>query len=203
MNSKNGEYSTLDYWTMRYELDQDSFEWFKKYSDIKQIFNIIPKHYKLLILGCGTDTLSEELFKDGYKHILNIDFASNLIERMKLTNFNMEWKCMDVTNLEIESESIDCAIDKGTMDALMCEDKQDVWNPSDVVRERVNKEISEVYRVLSKNGIFIYITFGQPHFRTSFFNGFDWELEIKTLGVDFHYFVYILRKNGEVKEDLK
>lgn len=54
-----------------------------------------------------------------------------------------------------------------------------------------------MFRVLKSGGVFVYITFGQPHFRKPVLlkEEYNWELEVKTIGDGFHYFVYILRKN--------
>jgi hypothetical protein len=53
-------------------------------------------------------------------------------------------------------------------------------------------------------GIFFYFTFGQPHFRTRYMvpdshPQYNTSLEVRTLGEEedsFHYFAYILRKEG-------
>jgi fructose-1,6-bisphosphatase len=53
--------------------------------------------------------------------------------------------------------------------------------------------LSNIYRVLSKGGLFIYLTFGQPHFRRRFLTRPGTTLEIKELGDSFHYYLYIMR----------
>ncbi|KAL9710951.1 hypothetical protein Ac2012v2_005492 [Leucoagaricus gongylophorus] len=35
------------------------------------------------MLGCGNSKLSEDLWEDGYKNIINTDFSGVLIEKMK------------------------------------------------------------------------------------------------------------------------
>ena len=50
-----------------------------------------------------------------------------------------------------------------------------------------------VHRVLRKGGIFIYLTFGQPHFRRRYLDRPNTTLEIRKLGDAFHYFLYIVR----------
>ncbi|KAJ7742800.1 hypothetical protein B0H16DRAFT_1562411 [Mycena metata] len=51
-----------------------------------------------------------------------------------------------------------------------------------------------LYRTLKKDsGVFIYLTFGQPHFRRRFLTHPDTKLEIKELGEAFHYYIYVLR----------
>ena len=52
-------------------------------------------------------------------------------------------------------------------------------------------------RVLRPSGTFLYVTFGQPHFRRRFLTGphsSGTKLEIRELGESFHYYMYILRK---------
>lgn len=49
-------------------------------------------------------------------------------------------------------------------------------------------------RVLRKGGVFLYLTFGQPHFRRRYLTRPDTALEIRQLGEAFHYYLYILRK---------
>lgn len=49
-------------------------------------------------------------------------------------------------------------------------------------------------RVLRKGGSFIYLTFGQPHFRQRYLTRPETTLEVKSLGDAFHYYLYIVRK---------
>ncbi|THH30107.1 hypothetical protein EUX98_g4084 [Antrodiella citrinella] len=135
----NEEYGTKEYWDQRYsqEAEDDSFDWFKTYSDITPILSeLIPsKDARILMLGCGNSKLSEEMYDDGYKNIVNIDvnirlYSGILIERMQHKHSEsrpeMQWFEMDVRDLKFEPGSFDVAIDKGTMDAMMTA-KGDVW----------------------------------------------------------------------------
>lgn len=51
---------------------------------------------------------------------------------------------------------------------------------------------------LKPNGTFIYVTFGQPHFRRPLLEQerYNWELELITFGETFHYYIYVMRKKG-------
>ncbi|PAV19595.1 S-adenosyl-L-methionine-dependent methyltransferase [Pyrrhoderma noxium] len=170
---KNEQYGTMEYWNERYQKESDgqSFDWFKSYKDIADLIQeLIPdKSSRILMLGCGNSKLSEDMYDDGYQNIVNIDYSSIVIEQMKErhgeTRSSMEWHEMDIRDLKFDDNSFDVAIDKGTMDAMMTA-KGDVWDPPEHVINDCNKEVDEVLRVLKKtNGRFIYITFGQPHFR--------------------------------------
>lgn len=148
------------------------------------------------MLGCGNSRLSEEMYDDGYRNIVNVDYSSTVINQMRLrhkTRDTMEWHEMDIRQLKFQDDTFDVAIDKGTMDAMMTS-KGDVWDPPQDVIDNCTREVSEVLRVLRKGkGIFLYLTFGQPHFRKRFLSVPGTTLEIKELGEAFHYYFYILR----------
>ncbi|TCD69131.1 hypothetical protein EIP91_008607 [Steccherinum ochraceum] len=150
----NEGYGTKEYWDERYskESEDDSFDWFKTYSDIAPIIReLVPsKEARILMLGCGNSKLSEEMYDDGYKNIVNTDYSGILIEKMRQkhvdTRPEMEWHEMDVRDLNFDSDSFDVAIDKGTMDAMMTA-KGDVWDPPEDVIESCTKEVDEVLRL--------------------------------------------------------
>ncbi|KAE9399951.1 S-adenosyl-L-methionine-dependent methyltransferase [Gymnopus androsaceus JB14] len=197
----NDQYGTKDYWNQRYtqEADGASFDWFKSYSEIASILqDLIPdRSSKILMLGCGNSKLSQDMYDDGYQNIVNTDYSSVIIEKMKErhgeSSPSMDWYEMDVRDLKFDDASFDVAIDKGTMDAMMTA-KGDIWNPPQQVIDDCTKEVSEVIRTLRKGkGIFIYLTFGQPHFRKRYLNVPGTTLEVRELGEAFHYYLYIVR----------
>lgn len=135
------------------------------------------------------------MWEDGYHNIVNTDYSKTVIEQMRRRHEvrpEMEWHEMDVRELKFDDSSFDVAIDKGTMDAMMT--SKDVWEPPPQVIDDCTKEVDETLRVLRKpSGLFIYLTFGQPHFRRRFLTRPGTTLEIKELGEAFHYYLYILR----------
>ncbi|CAO3697304.1 unnamed protein product [Rhizopus stolonifer] len=174
-------YKTQEYWEERYQKE-----------DTSTTFDC-----QNLMLGCGNSTLGEDMYLDGYKNITNIDYSKTVIENMKLRctdKFEMTWLEMDIRDLKFDNESFDAIIDKGTMDALMC-DRGDVWDPSEELIQEVKGEVDEVERVLKVNGTFLYITFGQPHFRKRHLQRDCWTIDIKTMGEAFHYFFYTMLKS--------
>lgn len=137
------------------------------------------------------------MYDDGYHNIVNIDYSSIVVEQMKAQHVylrpEMEWHEMDIRALQFPDHSFDVAIDKGTMDAMMTSSGS-VWDPPQQVIDDCTQEVNEVARILHHPfGTFIYLTFGQPHFRKRYLLRDDADLEIRTLGEAFHYFLYILR----------
>ncbi|KAL1725285.1 S-adenosyl-L-methionine-dependent methyltransferase [Schizophyllum commune] len=150
------------------------------------------------MLGCGNSKLSEDMWDDGYHNIVNIDYSPVVIEQMRRRNSEkrpqMQWHEMDIRDLQFPDASFDIAIDKATMDAMLTY-KGDPWNPPENVVEDCMKEVDEVVRVLRPGGTFIYLTFGQPHFRKRYLDKRPGTtLEVCELGDTWNYYLYILRK---------
>ncbi|KDQ26906.1 hypothetical protein PLEOSDRAFT_1093840 [Pleurotus ostreatus PC15] len=199
--AKNEEYRSKEYWDQRYsqEDEDSSFDWFKSYGEISStIHDIIPdKAARILMLGCGNSKLTEQMYDDGYKNIVNIDYSQVVIDKMQRRHAErrpeLTWLEMDIRDLKFADDAFDVAIDKGTMDAMMTS-KGDVWDPPAQVIEDCEREVMEVVRVLKKGtGRFVYLTFGQPHFRKRYLTKPQTTLEVKELGDFFHYYLYILR----------
>lgn len=142
--------------------------------------------------------LSEQMYDAGYENIVNVDFSEPVIEHMQAKCSNrtkMTWLVMNICELKFDPESFDVVIDKGTMDALLC-GSTSVWDPPESVKKACNAEVSNVVRVLKSGGVFIYVTFGQPHFRKMFLSRPDhWFLTVDTIGDAFHYFIYSMVKH--------
>ncbi|KAL5633345.1 hypothetical protein ACGC1H_003741 [Rhizoctonia solani] len=139
----NKSYEGKDYWDERYQSEEgrQPFDWFKSYKDIKEILEVyIPrKNVRILMLGCGNSTLSEDMYQDGYQNIVNIDFSPVVIQHMRSAYPHMEWLEMDIRDLKFEAETFDILIDKGTMDAMLT-GASDVWNPSPEIVENCEAE---------------------------------------------------------------
>ena len=77
-----------------------------------------------LMVGCGNSKLSEDMAKDGYKVIQNMDISDVVIEKMSSVFAKkyqyQEFIPMDATSMSFRSSSYDLCFDKGTYDALAC-----------------------------------------------------------------------------------
>jgi hypothetical protein len=91
----------------------------------------------------------------------------------------VEWMVGDVWNMaEIDSKSVTVVFDKGTLDAMIYGSP---WSPPEEVLENSGRYINEIrlvkaeesktdanrdkiMRVLEDDGVFLYVTYRQPHF---------------------------------------
>ena len=72
--------------------------------------------------------------------------------------------------------------------------------------DRNYKNISfKVSNILKDDGVFISITFAQPHFRKPLYakDEYKWSIELQTIGETFHYFIYIMKKGRVLNPDDK
>ena len=84
-------YSSQIYWDRRYSTHRGAtFDWYLPYkiagsnSDLlrEELVSTIRRGSRILVLGCGTSTLAEGLYDDGYTNIVAVDFSSPAIEVM-------------------------------------------------------------------------------------------------------------------------
>ena len=135
---------------------------------------------------------------------------------MEAKHSDMEWQVMDVRKMQFTDASIDIAIDKATLDAMLY---GSLWDPEDEVKQNVKAYVDEVCinsfvpiysapdltflfvkvaRVLKPGGMWLYITWRQPHFIRPLLSRPDvWSLEAETLaygGGMFEYYGFIMEK---------
>ena len=152
------DYGKKDYWENRYSGEQNDADlhvddWYLKFSDLKTYLANVPRDGKpALDVGCGTSKLCEELIKEGkFKNVYGIDFSYNAINTMKERDEmnGLNYMVMDATNMHFEDGFFSCALDKGTIDAVMS---------GNTGLQTAKKILSEVYRVLSSKGVFVIVS---------------------------------------------
>jgi len=90
---------------------------------------------------------------------------------------------MDMTAMTYKSHSFDVVFEKATLDSLVvdCKSPWDLKDPSYV---ELLKALKEVKKVLKPGGLFISITFTQPHFRVPLLasQGLGWSIQVEKFG---------------------
>lgn len=147
-----------NYWNNFFkERDVNSFEWYAEWENIKDyLIKDINKKNKILIIGCGNSNLSNEMYKNGFTNQINIDYSDLVIEQMKKMYSNLEYIQMDVTKMNFDDNSFDIVLDKACLDAILCNDKQDVL-------DSVTQMMNEIKRVLKSDGKYLCISLLQSH----------------------------------------
>ncbi|KHJ33211.1 putative endothelin-converting enzyme 2 [Erysiphe necator] len=120
--------------------------------------------------------------------------------KKKYSSLETEWSVMDVRELDLEDESVDFAIDKGTLDAFL---HGSLWDPPEDVAKNVGLYVDQIMRVLKLGGKWLYITYRQPHFIKPFLYRINSTTDVEVLddvnGAGcFSYFGYIISKEGNI-----
>ena len=195
-------YGDISYWEERYKTsDNSTFDWLENYATLKEIISSlnIPKETgQILNLGCGNSEFSENMYCDGYKNIKNIDISHNVIKAMSERNKDKEgmtYEVMDVRDIKYENNYFDLAVDKSTIDALLCGEDAFI---------NVAKMIKEVQRVLKVGGYYMIVSYGTPDYRLLHlerkFEKFN--IEVLKIEKDFveedeydkHHYIYLCQK---------
>eukprot|EP00826_Nyctotherus_ovalis_P043424 TRINITY_DN4572_c0_g1_i3.p2 TRINITY_DN4572_c0_g1~~TRINITY_DN4572_c0_g1_i3.p2 ORF type:complete len:158 (-),score=51.61 TRINITY_DN4572_c0_g1_i3:148-621(-) len=136
-------------------------------------------------------------------------------DRYKEEYQQMKFQVMDVRKLEFPDNSFEAVIDKGMLDTILCGDKSG---------ENAALMLAEVYRVLTKSGVYICISYADVSRREEYFamENMNWDVVSdkipkpvvskksaggkdisKEEGKDFHYVYVLTKKEGESKAEAK
>ncbi|KAK0424278.1 hypothetical protein QR680_008588 [Steinernema hermaphroditum] len=188
------QYREKSYWDRRFAKEAH-FEWLADWEKFRHL--ILPhlnKTDRILHIGCGNSRLSHNLVSEGFANVTNVDFSEVLIENGRRTDPHMEWVCNDMRTLDsIPSGSIDVVIEKASIESLLVAERSQ-WNPSEQAVSDVDAILRAVQRVLKADGLFISISFTQPHFRIpAILRNSGWSCTVETFGDFFHYYCYCMR----------
>lgn len=152
------DFASKEYWDQFFKLQEQSFEWYGDYSEIKKILlRYMKPQDDVLIIGCGNSSLSADLYDDGYQSNTSIDISDVVIDKMnsiyKSNNLreNLKFQCMDVFNMSYVDNEFKIVIDKGTLDALSSDNLD------------LSKMFSELERVVKPLGRYICVTLLQEN----------------------------------------
>ena len=172
------QYGKTTYWDERYTKDPEPFDWYQRYSGVKDLVaQYVKKSDNILMSGAGNSRLSEDMYDDGYTTIANIDISRVCIDQM-IEKYRdkptLTWQQMNVCALEFPDEAFDVVLDKGTADSILCGEGSTA---------NAAKMCQEVSRVLKPNGTFMIISYGVPDNRLSYLENEDygWTVTVHTV----------------------
>lgn len=206
--SKIYNYGSHEFWENRYIEYTSPFEWYFGWPHIEsKIHQFIEGKSLSLNLGCGNSEMAFDIQKSGIKTVVNIDVSKSVIDQMKEKykgNDDLLWFQMDCTDMDFKDDLFDIVFDKGTFDAILC-GENGVAN--------VIYSMSEIWRVLKNDGIFIEISHTDPKRRMILFSKSDesWkfidpiEIAESELGEEKkrHAYIYIFQKIVKDDEEKK
>jgi hypothetical protein len=120
------QYGRVQFWDERYLEESEPFEWYHAYEYYRDaIMDNIAVEGKVLVAGCGTSNMPEDLVLDGYKNVLAQDISRIAIKGQKARTAQYpEIECItgNMTDMDMEEECMDGIIDKALLDSLYCSD---------------------------------------------------------------------------------
>ncbi|KAI8545884.1 hypothetical protein RHMOL_Rhmol07G0072100 [Rhododendron molle] len=177
-------YGDALYWDARYIQEGGSFDWYQRYSALRPFARkYIPTSSRILMVGCGNAVMSEDMVKDGYEDIMNIDISSVAIDMMRrkyagvsslldLSNFaNSCVQGVDNTLVLLICMHCPGLSILGTLDSLMCGASAPI---------SAAQMLGEVSRLLKPGGIYMLITYGDPTVRIPHLSRpvYNWKTEL-------------------------
>ncbi|KAL3283256.1 hypothetical protein HHI36_006404 [Cryptolaemus montrouzieri] len=158
------EFSKGDYWNSFFQTrGSKAFEWYGEYDELSNYFHkYIKEKDQILITGCGNSSIGENLYDVGYRDIINIDISQIVIRQMNQKVNNREglkYLHMDALKTTFADQHFNVVLDKGTLDALMPDDKEETV-------KRITKYFDEIQRITRFGSRYICITLLQEHILT-------------------------------------
>ena len=200
------DYSSLSFWEKRYTNEHlEVFEWYQTFESLREkIIDYIKPEYKILNVGCGTSKFAEDLFYEGIKNVVNIDYSESAIRLLEeyFQEQQIESKCikMDVFDMkDFKDEEFNLVFDKALLDSVLCGEN---------ALDSIKIMIKEIYRVLVDEGYYIIVSNSDESTRKELFDEKMWEYKYCEIGKpskiivfdekvkdpkNYHY-IYILKK---------
>ena len=114
VHAQSDRYARKEYWEERFA-DEDEFDWLGTLDDFAAQLDLTP-HSTILVLGCGSSTLSDELTRRGH-FVISTDYSSVVCHKQK-ERHAYEYTVADC-GAAIHRQSFDLVIEKGVIDALV------------------------------------------------------------------------------------
>lgn len=162
------EYGRMQFWDDKYLNDTEPFEWYHPYQFFRQpILDNIPLDGLVMVAGCGSSYMVEDMVADGYEKLVGADISRVVVGQMKVRCADLpqvSFELHDLTDTMILDDIYDGVVDKGLFDSIICSDAGEV---------HVMQYINELERITKDNGVFIIISHGNPDERLKFLEQYD------------------------------
>lgn len=111
---------TPGWWDAFHSRYQRVHEWYLEGDEAAPtLMELLPTCSSVLHLGAGTSDLGRSIESTGRLAVVDIDFSSQCMQYMGETQPTRQHIVMDAARLAFAPHSFDCAVDKGTLDAVL------------------------------------------------------------------------------------
>ena len=196
--SGSAAYASKSYWDWRFATESEK-EWLAGYRDVRDLIRrYVARDAAVLLVGCGNSRLAQDMADDGYTCVTASDYSATVVDAMRAraaaTHAGVRWVTADMLALRdaFPAASFDAVIDKAAMDAVLA-DGGDAWDPPAYLLAAGAAVSAGVAAVLRPGGVFLQLSFSQPHFRRQFIVA-GGALEVAAVhkvdtGLGYHFFV--------------
>ncbi|GFR52603.1 hypothetical protein Agub_g15201, partial [Astrephomene gubernaculifera] len=174
-------FSLSTYWDARYLREGGApFEWYRDYGSLEPVLSRhLDKSQRLLHVGVGTSRIQFQMHHDGYRDIVNVDYAPSCIQQLAALHAGLPGLSYEVADCRTMPQygdgSFGGVLDKGTLDALLCGDSDEADSLA---------MLKECHRVLTHGSPYICVTYAPPRTRLRYLQrpGLDWDVSFYEVG---------------------
>ena len=203
-------YTKKSYWDARFAVEPQK-DWLCRYADLASALEAAlggaaaARARRILLVGSGNSSLPADMAAAGFERLLATDVSPVAVAAMRArvgdAGGRLGWAVEDMTALTLPAASFDAVIDKAALDALLAHGG-DVWRAEDEAPHLLavaRAVVDEAHRVLAPGGVYVCVTFSQPHFRRQYLRQGAWaQSEVKRLPIDvgLGYSLFYMAKEG-------
>lgn len=178
------QYGRVQFWDLRYANEHEPFEWYYGYEYFREtIRDNIPQDWNVLVAGNGSSNMLGDMAEDGYQQIVGNDISRVIVAQLKYRYKDYPQITFFQGNMidtDLPEGIFGAVIDKGLFDSLLC---------TQMSTTTIAQYIWEVDRLLNDDGIFIFVSYGNPEQRLHYIEQYDidepyftpWVVEVQAI----------------------
>lgn len=136
-------YHTQPYWEQRYQEKKGYHEWYFDYSCMEPLLEelLSSPDTMVLELGCGDSPMVKDM-NDQHPNCLHaVDFSETIVAKLNKDQNSLpkeqriSYCVQDARSLTYDSNKFDIVLEKGTVDAMLCDKRNGFINVKNIIKE--------------------------------------------------------------------